>query len=85
MWDGRGAVTSTACRCADGDDDPAGEEMQALLDAAGQLPVLDVEIFGVADDGVADMGRVRSELVGTAGDGLERSQESFWAAVSTTA
>src|SRR5262249_9011396 len=40
------------------DHDAAREQMQPVLQAARQFPVLDVEIFGVADDGMADMGRV---------------------------
>jgi hypothetical protein len=44
--------------------DAAGEEVQAVLEAARQLPVLHVEVFRVADDRVADMGGMRPELMG---------------------
>src|SRR6218665_3886188 len=45
MWrQRRGGVDHTAPRMRD--DDAAREEMQAVLQSTGQLPVLDVEVFG---------------------------------------
>src|ERR1043166_428678 len=52
--------------------DTPGQEMQLVLHAAGKLVVLDAEILLVADDRVADVLHVSTELVGAAGDRLER-------------
>ena len=49
-----------------------GQQMQLGLDAAGQFPVLDLEVFRIPDDRVADMRHVRAQLVRAAGDRLER-------------
>src|SRR6185437_6732567 len=46
---GRGRVDETAARMRD--HNPARQQMQPFLQAARQLPVFLVEIFGVADDG----------------------------------
>ena len=46
--------------------------MEPVLHATGELPVLLRKIFGIADDGMADMRHVRAQLVGAAGHGLER-------------
>src|SRR5262249_31990017 len=54
------------------DSDAASEQMQLVLHAARQLPVLDAEVFLVTHDWVADMLHMRPELVGAAGDRLER-------------
>src|SRR5215203_962412 len=54
------------------DDDAPGQEVELVLEAARQLPVLDVEVFRVADDRMADMGGVGAQLVGAPGDGLQR-------------
>src|SRR5215207_3411128 len=53
-------------------DDAPGQEVQPVLNAAGQLPVLHIEIFRIADDGMPDVSRVSSELVGAARHGLQR-------------
>jgi hypothetical protein len=52
--------------------DAAGEKMQLVLEATGQLPVLDVEILRVADDRMPNMGRMRPQLVCAPRDRLER-------------
>ena len=44
------------------------ELSKPVLQAAWQLPLRQVEIFGVTDDWVADMSGVGAQLVGTAGD-----------------
>src|SRR4051794_18148572 len=50
-------------------DDPPRVQVELVLDAAGESPlVLGGEVFGVADDGMADVSRVRTELMGAAGD-----------------
>src|SRR5262249_13623116 len=53
-------------------DDAARHEMQAVLHAPRQLPVLLRKIFWMPHGGVADMGHVRAQLVGAAGHRLER-------------
>src|SRR5215207_9373883 len=59
------------------DDDAPGEEMQLLLDAAGQLPVLHVEILRIADDRVANMGGVGAQLMRAPSHRLERQPGEF--------
>ena len=51
--------------------------MQLLLDAARQLPVFLVEIFGVADDGVIDMRHMRAQLMRPPGHRLQRHPGEF--------
>src|SRR6516164_2433837 len=53
-------------------DDAARQEMQAVLHAARQLPVLLREIFRIAYYGMADMRHVRTQLMRAAGHRLER-------------
>src|SRR5215208_2552923 len=53
------------------DHDSASEQMEPLLEAARQLPVLDVEIFRISDDRVADMSCVGAQLMGATRDRLE--------------
>ena len=53
-------------------DNATGQEVQAILHAAGQLPVLLGKILRVADDGMPDMRQVRPQLVGAAGHRFER-------------
>ena len=72
MCGGSGAVMSIIPPRGCGTDDPARQQMQAVLHAARKLPVLLVEIFRIADDRVADMRHVGAQLVGAAGDRLER-------------
>ena len=72
MCGGSGADTSITAAARVRHRDAAGQQMQLVLDAAGQLPVLDVEIFRIADDRIADMRHVRAQLMGAAGDRLER-------------
>src|SRR3954470_7575445 len=62
----RGGVDDAAARMRD--DNATREQVQTVLQAAWQLPILDIEIFGIADDGVADVFHVGAELVGAAGD-----------------
>src|SRR5258707_15711757 len=52
--------------------DTPGQQMQLVLHAAGKFVVLDAEILLVADDRMADALHVGAELVGAAGDRLER-------------
>ena len=52
--------------------DAAGQEMQLVLHAARQLPVLHRKIFRIADDRMADMGHVSAKLMGAAGNRFER-------------
>ena len=52
--------------------DAARQQMQLVLHAAGQFPVLESEVFRVADDRMADMRHVGAQLVGAAGHRLER-------------
>ena len=52
--------------------DAARQEMQPVLQAAREFPILDVEIFGIADDRMAHMGGVRPQLMGAPGDRLHR-------------
>jgi hypothetical protein len=54
-----------------GHHDAAGEQVQAVLEAARQLPVLHVEILGVADDRVTDMGGMRPQLMRAPRDRLQ--------------
>ena len=49
------------------DDDAARVEVKLVLDAARKIPVLGLEIFRVADDGMSDMGGMGAELVGASG------------------
>ena len=71
MCGGSGAVTSIVPPSGCGNDDAPGVQVQPLLDAAGELPVLvRLEIFRIADDRMADMGGVHAQLVGAAGIGL---------------
>src|SRR5499427_5544981 len=53
-------------------DDAARHQMQTVLHAARQLPVLLRKIFRIAHDGMAYMGHVRAQLVGAASHRLER-------------
>ena len=79
MCGGSGAVMSSGLpRARMRDDDPARQQMQLVLDAARQLPVLDVEIFRIADDRMSDMRRVGAQLVGAPGDGLQRQPGELW-------
>src|SRR5690606_6357325 len=49
-------------------DDPASMQMQAVLEAAREFPVgVGLEIFGIADDGIAQIRRMNPKLVGSSG------------------
>src|SRR3954453_19335103 len=47
--------------------DTAREQTQPVLHPARQLPVLDLEIFRIADDRITDMRHMGAQLMGTAG------------------
>ncbi len=49
------------------DDDSAGQQVQPVLDAARKLPVFNVEIFRIADNGMADMRGMGAQLMGAPG------------------
>src|SRR5690606_27246568 len=50
------------------DTDAARMEMQSVLNAAGKIPVgVGLEIFGIADDRTADIGRMDPQLVSATG------------------
>ena len=66
----RGRVDHTTARMRN--DDPARQQMQPVLQAARQFPILFGEIFGIADDGVIDMGHMRAQLMGSPGDRFQR-------------
>lgn len=57
--------------------DTPRQQVQFVLNAARKFPVFDVEIFRVADDRVADMRHMRTQLMGAAGDRLERNPCHF--------
>src|SRR6476646_5247381 len=57
----RAGVDHAAARMRD--HDPASQQMQPVLQAARQLPVLAVEIFWVAHDRVIDMRHMRAQLM----------------------
>src|SRR5688572_10084741 len=69
-WHCRGSVYDATARMRH--HDPARKQMQAVLHAAGQLPVLFREVFGIAHNGMADMRHVGAQLMGAAGYRLER-------------
>ena len=71
----RGGIDYAAARMRD--HDPPRQQMQALLQAARQLPVLLVEIFGIADDGVVDMRHMGAQLMGSPGNRLQRYPGEF--------
>ena len=79
----RAGIDDAATRMRD--HDPPRQQMQAVLQAARQLPVLLVEIFGIADDGVVDMGHMGAQLMGSSGDRLQGYPGELLAEVSTTA
>jgi len=86
MCGGNGAVGVDHAAARMRDHDPARQEMQAVLEAAGQFPIFLVEIFGIADDGMIDMRHMRPQLMGAPGDRLQRDpRRVFCAEVSTTA
>ncbi len=71
MWrQRRGGVDQAAARMRN--HDPARQQMQPVLQAARQRPVLLVEIFGIADDRMADMIHVRAQLMRAPGHRLQR-------------
>jgi len=57
-WQGRADIDDPAARM--GNDDAARQKMKFFLQASGQLPVFPIEIFGIANDGMVNMGHVRA-------------------------
>ena len=72
----RGDVDLAVTRGVRNDDAP-GQQVQAVLDAAGQLPVLHVEILVVPDDRVMDVGGMSAQLMGAAGHRLHGHPGQF--------
>ena len=66
----RGHVDHAAARMRQ--RDAARQQMQFVLHPARQLPVLDLKIFRIADDRIADMRHVGAQLMRAAGHRLER-------------
>ena len=59
-------------------DDATREQMQFVLHAAGQFPILAREVFRVADDRMIDVRHVGAQLMRAAGDRLEREPRQQW-------
>jgi hypothetical protein len=57
-----------------GDDDAARQQVEPVLDASRQLPVLDVEVLRISHDRMTDMGRMRAQLVRAASLRLQFQQ-----------
>src|SRR6185437_313624 len=53
--------------------DTARQEMQLVLHTPDRLPVLDIEIFRVTNDRIANMRQMRAQLMSPAGHRLERN------------
>jgi len=66
--------------------DPARQQVQFVLQAAGQFPVFSIWNIRIADDGIADMRHVGAQLMRAAGPPASNDTHAIvLAEVSTTA